>query len=167
MTEFRIDRGKSALLLAGFSLLLAVLVAVTLLAWQVPALAAITFVLALLMAFVVFFLAVTLVTAPVMLRVTPEGLWSRRLKATIPWEALSAVRICTDPKHKGLVELVERPGGHPVFRAGRVGMAVTASELAKLPPLTVSFARKQGRPEDLIAAIRALGPPVSGLVDGH
>ena len=108
-------------------------------------------------------LAVTLVTRPVMLRVSPTGMYIHRLGASLPWEAFAAIRPFRWRKQI-LLELVERPGGHPAFDIPAIRNGENANALVGLPPLLIDFERSEGSALDVLRAIEALGPPASDLV---
>jgi len=103
-------------------------------------------------------LLVTLITRPVMVRVSTDGIFLQRLNATIPWEALSAIRTF---RFRGegnrMVELVEAEGGHEAFRRASVERGATLSEMAGLPPLMIDFARTEGSAEEFLNAVQAAG----------
>lgn len=111
-------------------------------------------------------LGMTLITRPVMVRVSSDGIFIQRLNTLIPWEALSAIRVY---RFKGegnrMVELVEAEGGHPVFRSDQVARGTRLSEMAELPPLTIDFVRTEGSAPEFLDAVRAVGPAQAKLIE--
>lgn len=105
---------------------------------------------------VVAILAMRLVGRPVMLRVDEAGIWLKRLQLTLPWEALQRVDL-VNVHGKTCVALVEREGGHPVFRSRAVLLGAALNEQAGLPALAISMDAYQGSVEELAEAIRAVG----------
>ncbi len=161
--EWRISLRRQAGLLALtlFGALASGLVTIT--QWHVWWLSGIVATSALGFAAVSVMLAVTIVTRPVMLAVSPSGIYIHRLDASLPWEAFAAIRPFRWRKQI-LLELVERPGGHPAFDIPAIRNGENANAMLGLPPLLIDFERSEGSALDILQAIEALGPPASALV---
>jgi len=157
--EFRISARRQGLLLLGMGLATLFFAFATVNSWGNWFVSGFMLSAALGLGLIAAVLAVTLVTRPVMVRVTSEGVFLQRLNATIPWDALSAIRTF---RFRGegnrMVELVEAEGGHEAFRQASVERGTTLSEMAGLPPpLVIDFARTQGSAEEFLAAVQAVG----------
>ena len=68
----------------------------------------------------VFFVVLyRLVICPVMVRVSPEGLFIKNYDATIPWEALESARLVTPENRGEILELVPKEPLHSVLVTGK------------------------------------------------
>jgi len=158
IAEFRISLRRQGLLLAGIGAATLFFALATWNSWGNWFVSGFMLSAALGLGLIAAVLAMTLITRPVMVGVSRDGIFLQRLDATIPWEALSAIRTF---RFRGdgnrMVELVEAEGGHEAFRQGSVERGATLSEMAGLPPLLIDFARTEGSAEEFFNAVRLAG----------
>ncbi len=158
VTEFRISARRQGLLLLGVGLATLFFALATVNSWGNWFVSGFMLSAALGLGLIAAVLLVTLITRPVMVHVSGEGVFLQRLNATIPWEALSAVRTFQfRGEGNRMVELVETEGGHEAFRQASVERGATLSEMADLPPLVIDFARTEGSAEEFFNAVRLAG----------
>ncbi|MEO0981459.1 MAG: hypothetical protein AAFX03_02275 [Pseudomonadota bacterium] len=87
-----------------------------------------------------------------LVRIDDTGVYFRRLRTTIPWEALDRVERFT-ARGEHMLDFVECRGGHPVFHRGRVALGAAANSMAGLPKLCDNFAGVRGGLDAVVAAI--------------
>ncbi|WP_233355234.1 hypothetical protein [Hirschia maritima] len=102
----------------------------------------------------VFFVVLyRLVVGPVMVRVSPEGLFIKNYDATIPWEALETVRLVMIENRGEMLELVPKAPLHSTLATGKFALGKQVNNLAGLPDYAYSMTGIRGTNQDLMRAI--------------
>lgn len=97
-----------------------------------------------------------LLAHPVMVRVSGEGVFIRRLGVTLPWAAIDHVER-RNMRGQPLLAITETPAGHPVFDEQTVILGAALNEKAGLPPLAISGTGLDGSVDDIAAAMVRIG----------
>ena len=95
-----------------------------------------------------------IVLRPVMLRVSPEGLYIKRLGTLVPWEAIARIERINF-KGDTLFSILETETGHPVFDKQALLLGAAMNLKAGLPPLAIAMSQYNGTPADFEAAVTA------------
>lgn len=108
---------------------------------------------------IVFFIALyRLIFLPVMVRVSPKGLFIKNYDTTIPWEALEKAML-VKPEHAAeLVEFVAKKPLHPSMTVTKLKLGCAANNLAKLPDYCYNMTGVRGSNRDLLNAILVYQP---------
>jgi|GEM_PF-5261831 len=102
----------------------------------------------------VFFVVLyRLIVCPVMVRVSPEGLFIKNYDATIPWDALEKAKLIQTEQATELVEFVAKQPLHSSMTESKLNLGRFANNLVKLPDFVYSMAGIQGSNKDLLNAI--------------
>lgn len=94
-----------------------------------------------------------LIVAPVMVRVSPEGLFIKNYDTTIPWDALEAALIFHHKQGSEIIEFVPTKPLHDVFKSGKLALGKKANNFVKLPDYAYSMTGIRGTNQDLLRAI--------------
>jgi len=155
--EFRASRTETAGLSGLMAALCAASVVVAWITWTAWIWAGIDVFLALAFGFGVAILGYRLVAKPVMVRISADGIYLKRLSTLIPWEAIGRVERVAGPGGKPLLSIRERDTGHPVFDGRPLILGAALNEKAGLPALAISPDGLDGSLEAIIAAIELQG----------
>ncbi|MCI4645796.1 MAG: hypothetical protein MRY64_13535 [Hyphomonadaceae bacterium] len=101
-------------------------------------------------------LAYRLTARPVMLRISHEGIYLKRLGVTFPWEALARIERM-DWQGTPLFALIRTDAPHPVFEERTVLLGAALNARLGLPDLAIQMSHYDGTAEDFEAAVRAAG----------
>lgn len=105
-------------------------------------------------AVIVFFIALyRLIFLPVMVRVSPKGLFIKNYDTTIPWEALEIARLVKLKNGGEIVEFIPHQPVHDVLSTGKFALGKTANHFAKLPDYAYSMTGVNGSNQDLLRAM--------------
>lgn len=162
-TEFRINIGKQLILFVMVSLGAFLNGILALSYWNVWYASGILVCVTVGLLGVAGVLAWTLITRPVMLRVSEDGIYIHRLNALLPWEAIAAVRPFAFRGNR-MVEIEEIADAHPAFRAPAIESGADMNHALGLPPVLIDFSRTDGNVDAFLGAVAAVGPGPGALI---
>lgn len=95
------------------------------------------------------------VAGPVMLRVSEEGLYIRRLDGIIlPWPTIERLRIA-DHESEGLIEIIPASPLPDIYKSGAIYKGAIANGFVNLPPYCLNMSGYQGTTSMFLAAASA------------